>query len=151
MISRFVPVAAIAIAAAFFGIAVYITVAEQPARLLLGDGPSLEQWQHSFRVAIVLQGTMAILGGVAGLLAFWHARDGRWLAGGLLMLANWPWTLLMIQPINTALLAATAGTPQTRALIEQWGAVHGMRTLLSGIALLLLIWAGMRTAMAKIG
>jgi hypothetical protein len=138
---------ALALTAAFFGIAFYINVAEQPARLALADAPLLAQWKLSFNVAFVVQGTLAIAAGVSGLAAWWFSRDWRWLVGGLLMLANWPWTLAVIAPINAALLAtaAEAAGPASRALIEQWGNVHAVRTGFALTATVLFLWAAVRT------
>ncbi|HAH65598.1 MAG TPA: hypothetical protein DCL72_09025 [Rhizobiales bacterium] len=51
------------------------------------------------------------------------------MAGALLMLANWPWTLLAIMPTNNALMAtdlAAAGA-ETRALIVKWNRLHAPR------------------------
>jgi hypothetical protein len=48
------------------------------------------------------------------------------------MLAPWPWTLLVIKPTNDALLAIEqkqAGR-HSRALIESWGRLHIVRTVL---------------------
>lgn len=71
--------------------------------------------------------------GITGLVTWWRFRDWRWGAGGLLMLANWPWTLLVIAPTNTALLAITpeAAGLESRALIAYWGLIHGGRTAIS--------------------
>lgn len=143
MIGRIAAPVALALAAAFFGIALYINLGEQPARLALPDGPMLAQWVVSFRVGFMLQGATAIAAGLAALAAGWRGRDWRWLAGGLLMLANWPWTLLMIAPLNSALLAIApeAAGAASRALIEQWGMLHAGRTALAGLAVLLMLWA----------
>jgi hypothetical protein len=54
MIARLLPALAVALAAAFVRIAFYITLAEQPARLALADGPSLEHWKISLGVRIAL-------------------------------------------------------------------------------------------------
>ena len=140
----------VALAAAFFGIALYISIAEQPARLVLEAGAALAQWQTSFAVGIALQGSLTVIAGIAGLAAWWLLRDWRFGLGGMLMLANWPWTLVMIAPINTALgaiLPASAG-PQSQQLIADWGAVHNGRVALSLLALLLYLWAASQTARA---
>ena len=78
-------------------------------------------------------------------------RDWRLLVGGLLMLANWPWTLIMIAPINAALLATSpeAAGAETRGLIEQWGGVHAVRTAFSAGAALLYAWAAIRFTKAE--
>ena len=146
MITRLLPALALALAAAFFGIAAYINLAEQPARLALTDLPQLQQWKTSFAVGIVLQGSLTIIAGLVGLATWWFHRDWRWLVGGILMLANWPWTLLFIAPINNTLLAipADAAGPASRALIEQWGLVHGGRTAISLIAAVLYLLAKTR-------
>lgn len=147
MIWRLLPALALALAAVFFGIALYINVAEQPARLALADLPLLEQWKVSFGVGFALQGSLTLAAGIAGLATWWRLRDWRWAAGGLLMLANWPWTLLVIAPTNTALLAITpeAAGPASRALIEYWGLIHGGRTAISLAAVVMYLAALSRT------
>jgi hypothetical protein len=136
MIARLLPALALALAATFFGIAFYINLAEQPARLALSDAPLLEQWKVSFGVGFAVQGSLTVAAGLAGIGAWWRLRDWRWGAGGLLMLANWPWTLLVIAPTNAALLAipAEAADPESRALIEHWGLIHSGRTAMSLVA-----------------
>lgn len=143
VLNRFVPAAALALAGIFFGIAVYISLAEQPARLALAAGPMLAQWKISFAAGIAIQGALAILTGLVGLLAWWLIRDVRWLIGGVLMLSNWPWTLAMIAPINAALNATAleAAGPTSMALVAQWGQLHTARTALALCALLVFIWA----------
>jgi hypothetical protein len=151
VIARFLAALALVLAASFFGIAVYINLAEQPARLALADMPLLEQWKVSFGIGFILQGSLTIAAGLAGLGAWWFNREWRYAAAGLLMLANWPWTLLVIAPINNALLAisATSAGPVSRALVEQWGVVHGGRTAISFVAVGLYIWALARSGTVR--
>ncbi|MBM3522248.1 MAG: DUF1772 domain-containing protein [Alphaproteobacteria bacterium] len=142
-VPRLIGAIAIAIAAFFAGAAVIISVAEQPARLMLTEGALLTQWKASYAAALPLQGTLAILGGVAGALAWWRARNWRWLLGAGLMLANWPYTLIAIMPINDALNAMPAGAagPEIRPLVERWGTVHALRGGLGLLAVLTFPWA----------
>lgn len=145
-----VPGLAIALAGIFFGIAAYINLAEQPARLALSAGPMLAQWKISFAAGIAIQGSLAIVTGVVGLLSWWLIRDWRWAIGGVLMLANWPWTLVFIAPINSALngIASEAAGPASIALVERWGQLHTLRTAIGLCALLIFVWAmtGRRSA-----
>ena len=63
------------------------------------------------------------------------------LIGGVLMLAYWPYTLLAIYPVNNALLSMAAGSPSetARALIEQWGWLHAVRSALGFAATLIFL------------
>jgi hypothetical protein len=142
-LSRFAPPLAIALAAIFFGIAAYINLAEQPSRLTLDAASMLAQWKISFASGIAIQGALAIVAGIVGLASWWITRDWRWMIGGVLMLANWPWTLAVIAPINSALngTAADAAGAASIALIERWGQLHMVRTGLALCALAVFVWA----------
>ncbi|MGX1790504.1 DUF1772 domain-containing protein [Bosea sp. NPDC055332] len=124
---------ALILATLFAGAAIYILVAEQPARLALADAPLLQQWQESYPRAARMQAGLAVLASFAGAIAFWRARNPLWLIGAALMLANLPFTLLVIAPVNDALLALSAeqAGAASRALIERWGSLHAVRAGLS--------------------
>src|SRR5437588_1599811 len=104
-------------AAIFTGAALYVNVAEQPARLSLDDRALLTEWKPSYKHGAAMQAPLALIGCVLGLIAWWQTSDWRWLVGALVLVANWPYTLLVILPTNNVLLAidpANAG-PQSRA------------------------------------
>jgi hypothetical protein len=98
-------IAALVSTTLFAGAALYISLVEHPARLGLADGPLLAQWQPSYKRALPIQSGLAIAGGVAGLIAGYLSTDWQWLVGSILLLANWPFTLLGIMPVNKRLMA----------------------------------------------
>jgi hypothetical protein len=133
-------------AAVFFGAAFYVNFAEQPARLQLDDRSLLAQWKPSYKRGFAMQAPLAIVGFVLGAIAWWQTRDWLWLAGAVVLLANWPYTLLGIMPTNNVLMAldpAAAG-PQSRRLIEKWAGLHAVRTALGAAATALFAGALLR-------
>ena len=131
------------VAAIFTGAALYVNVAEQPARLRLDNRALLTEWQPSYKHGFAMQAPLAIAGFVLGLMAWWFSGNWRWIVGAVLIVANWPYTLLGVMPTNHRLEAITpdqAG-PEVRALIEKWGALHAVRSALGALATLAFLWA----------
>jgi hypothetical protein len=129
--------------AIFCGAALYVNVAEQPARLSLDDRALLAEWKPSYKRGAAMQAPLALVGFLLGMLAWWQTAHPGFLIGAIAMIAPWPWTLIGIKPTNDALLATDpdkAG-PKTRALIVRWGAIHGVRTALGALATVAFLWA----------
>jgi hypothetical protein len=135
--------AALVLATLFTGGALYITLVEHPARLGLDDRALLAQWQPSYKAALPIQAGLAVLGGLAALAAWYVTLDWRWIAGAVVLLANWPFTIFLLMPTNKRLLAMRADEAgsQSRAMLLRWGRLHNVRSLLGALATLLFLWA----------
>lgn len=132
-------------AALFAGAAFYINVAEQPARLLLDDRSLLTQWKSSYKRGFAMQASLAVVSSLLGFWAAWQAEDLRWALGAVLILSNWPYTLLGIMPTNHRLeaIANDQADAATRGLIVKWGSLHAVRTALGFAAVAAYLWASL--------
>src|SRR5689334_767056 len=127
---------ALVTAAAFAGAAIYVNVAEQPARLALDDKALLAEWKPSYARGFAMQASLALVSALAGVLVAWISGDWGWLVGALLIFANWPYTLLVILPVNKRIEATPddRADVNTRILIKRWGTLHAGRSALGAAA-----------------
>ena len=69
---------ALTTAALFAGAALYINVAEQPARLGLNDAALLQEWKPAYKRGTAMQAPLAILGFLLGMAAWWQTGHVGW-------------------------------------------------------------------------
>ena len=90
-----------------------------------------------------MQASLAAASGALGLLAAWLSQDWRWIIGAILILANWPYTLIGIMPTNHKLkaIAENDAGPASRAMLVTWARLHAVRTALGIAATIAYLWA----------
>lgn len=134
---------ALTLASLFTGAALYVSVAEHPARLKLEDGPLLLEWKPSYEAASIMQAALAVGAGLCGLIAYFFDWDWKWIIGGVLIAGNVPYTLYLIMPTNNKLKAADPASPgiEVRPLMVRWGWMHAVRTGLGALAVLMFLIA----------
>ena len=134
---------ALVIAALFTGAAIYINVAEHPARMMLDDKAALAQWRPSYVRGFAMQASLAIASTLFGLLAYWHTGNIGWFVGACLIFASWPYTLVVILPVNKRLQAIEDGKAgeESRLLMRTWATLHAGRSALGVLATASFLWA----------
>jgi len=90
----------------------------------------------------VMQASLAIVGGLIGLVAYMSTFDWRWLLGAVVLPANWPYTIFVVMPINRRLMDTLpeVATSETRRMLEWLGALHAGRSALGLVATLIFLW-----------
>jgi hypothetical protein len=85
----------------------------------------------AYRRGYAMQASFAMVGFLLAAAAWWQTGVLAFLLGALLILANWPWTLMVIKPANDRLMQTDLGAagPGTRSLLHKWNQLHGVRTL----------------------
>jgi len=128
--------------ALFTGAAAYVSLVEHPARLRCSNEIALAQWRPSYQRGTVMQASLAIAGTLLA-ISGWLRTGGRvWLVAGILLGSIVPFTLLAIFPTNKRLEdpSLDASSETARNLLVRWGHLHAVRSVLSLVALLLMLF-----------
>ena len=133
---------AVLCAALFAGAALYINVAEHPARMGLETRIAARQWAPSYKRATWLQAPLAVVSLLSGLVAWLMGAGVGWLVAAVLIGVVVPFTLIGFMPTNHKLLEPDRDldSTETRVLLERWGNLHAVRTTLSLAAIVLYLW-----------
>ena len=118
----------------FAGAAIYINIAEHPARLECGTELAATVFPPSYNKASVMQAALALVSTISACGVWYLGGTTLWLVGALLIFAVVPFTIIM--PTNLKLkspdLDKTAES--TQAMLELWGKLHFVRSVASLIA-----------------
>ena len=123
----------------FAGAAIYISLVEHPARMECGVEIAATEFPPSYRRATIMQASLAGLGRISSIVAWLAGATFWWFVAGALLGSVIPFTLLVILPTNQQLLSRDLNrrSEQTKLLLTRWGTLHAVRSLLSGLALVL--------------
>ena len=126
----------------FAGAAVYISFVEHPARMECGVETAATEFPPSYRRASIMQATLAAIGLLSSLAAWFAGATFWWAIAGVLLGSVIPFTLLVILPTNRELLSPTLDkrSAQTAYLLARWGRLHAIRSVVSVVAFLLLVY-----------
>ena len=144
---RVLELVAVMAASLFAGAAIYINVAEHPARLLLDNAAAARQWAPSYQRATLMQAPLAIASFLAGVAVGLAGGGVAWFVAAVLIGAVVPFTFIVIMPTNQRLLSPTIdlASAETRVLLVKWGKLHALRSAssLAAAALYayLIVWA----------
>jgi Domain of unknown function (DUF1772) len=131
--------------ALFTGAAVYISLVEHPARLRCPTAHAVEQWRPSYKRATVMQASLAVAGSLLALAAWLVGTGLTWLLAGLVLGSVVPFTLIVMWPTNKRLEDPGLDTTSelARSLLVRWGRLHRVRSGLSLVTLILMLFAGL--------
>jgi uncharacterized membrane protein len=98
----------------------------------------------SYRRATVMRVILALVATISSIAAWFLGAGVSWLAGGLLIFAVVPFTLIVIMPTNKKLLdpATDRTSDAVHRLLQHWGRLHAVRSIL-GLASSILLLASL--------
>lgn len=96
-----------------------------------------------------MQGGLALLGALQGFALYMldktNPSSAYTLASSLCLLSLWPYTMVVIMPINNQLMAGEEPKKKNDSwineMMDKWGRVHFVRTIVGGVAFALNIKA----------
>ena len=126
----------------FAGAAVYVSLVEHPARMECGVELAATEFPPRYRRGTIMQATLAAVGLLSSIAAWLVGAEFWWLVGGVLLGSVIPFTLVVILPTNKRLLNSTLDKRSVEAerLLARWGALHAVRSVFSGLALLVFLY-----------
>src|SRR5712672_1488152 len=133
---------AFAAAFAFLGAALYVNIVEQPARLALDARSVIREWTSSNRRGFVMLAMLAVISSLSGYAQYVRTGDVRWLIGGTIILASWPYAYFVMTPVNILLYVVRRNAPAStiRELMRDWGVLEWGHTAIGLVAACMLAW-----------
>ncbi len=134
---------AFAAAASCLGATTYIGLVEQPARLALSGAAMLREWKWSNRRGTLVLSVFAVVSAILAYIQFKTDGDVRWLIGGIIILASWPYAYFVMMPVSIWLFVISPGTAVSplRKSMQDWGLLEWGHVLIGFAAACVFAWA----------
>jgi hypothetical protein len=125
----------------FAGAAIYVSAVEHPARVSCGTDLAVREFAPSYKRGAIMQASLALVGCATGLIGGWQLNDIGSILSALILGAVVPFTLIVILPTNKRLLdrALDPQGAEASRLLDRWGRLHAVRSVLSAAAFLILV------------
>ena len=125
----------------FAGAAIYVSAVEHPARVSCGTDLAVREFAPSYKRGAIMQASLALVGCMTGFIGGWQLNDMVSIIAALLLGAVVPFTLIVILPTNKRLLDPALDPQGAEAshLLNRWGRLHAVRSVLSAVAFLILV------------
>jgi uncharacterized membrane protein len=130
--------------AVFFGAAAYISLVQHPAALETGSDFAVRFFAPMYRRASVMQASLAIVGTIAAISAWFLGAGRTWLLVAILIGSVVPFTLVVVEAVNDQIKAIDPHAQEAVELLSNWGRLHLLRTVTSGVAFVLSLAATTR-------
>src|ERR1700733_2983775 len=133
---------AFAAGASLLGATTYIGLVEEPARLALSGAAMLREWKWSNRRGTLGLSGFALVSAILAYIQFKPNGDVRWLIGGTIILASWPYAYFVMMPVNVWLFVIPPGkaVSSLRKLMRDWGLLEWGHVLIGVPAACVFAW-----------
>uniref|UniRef100_A0A914DHA7 DUF1772-domain-containing protein n=1 Tax=Acrobeloides nanus TaxID=290746 RepID=A0A914DHA7_9BILA len=127
----------------FTGGALWVTAIEHPTIMKLDDKNLLQAFHRMYPPAAKLQSLYVLTGTAFGAYQYFQSKEPLWLVGSGLLFLVAPYTFLALIPTNNKLIDTPVekGGVETRRLIENWGCLHSVRTILGALSTATFLYA----------
>ncbi|MGQ0698317.1 MAG: DUF1772 domain-containing protein [Panacagrimonas sp.] len=117
----------------FTGAALYVSLVQHPAATKLGTSAAVDFFCPMYARAAPFQASLALLGSLAALWAWWSASGWLWLLGAVVLAFVIPFTLIVIKPTNDRLMDPSLDSSSDEAsnLLVRWSRLHAVRRVAS--------------------
>ena len=134
---------ALAIAGLFTGGSLFISLVDVPARAALDPLAGREHFRQMYPRATALQAPLAAGGSITALALWLLTGSPNGLLAGLALGAVVVYTLVVLMPVNRLLMDSSSELQAADivGLLDSWSKKHAVRTVLGGIAYLVLLVA----------